>query len=366
MLGGYFTPIAILVVAPALIAALVLNQISNLRILPFDYLFFSLILYTIFVALFNYFRSAAGTTDTELLIWTLTGALFNIVMWSIGRLFYSYRIGFNKILIASIAAMLVIVLLNIGDLNMFALGIRSANDDVLTASYQSFARSFVVSTIVVASTFNRSSAFFLSIVAGLAGLYWIGARSEFAGFLVACCAIALAKPGSRKIIISLMLLSAIFFFTLLIDLLSINLDSIEGNRMFQLLRLEEARSVEIRNQSTAAALNTIKDHPFLGDYGSYADFGSIGGYAHNLLSAWVNLGLVGFAAYLALLTTLAKRSLQLLQHNKDFYATNPAALMAVAFSFYSIVLVVFAKDYSLMTIGLSVGLLSAAKKTPKT
>ena len=158
-----------------------------------------------------------------------------------------------------------------------------------------------------------------------------------------------------------MLLSIAFIFVLLIDLLSINLGSIEGNRMLQLIRLDEARSVELRNENTVAAINTISSNPFLGDYGSYANYGSIGDYSHNLLSAWVNLGLIGFALYVLLLSLLARHCILLLRGGSNSSALSPATKMGIAFTCYSILLVIFAKDYSLMTIGFSVGLLSAAK-----
>ena len=49
------------------------------------------------------------------------------------------------------------------------------------------------------------------------------------------------------------------------------------------------------------AIESIKSNFFLGDYGSYVSNLGIGMYSHNLLSAWVDLGLFGFVFYILIL-----------------------------------------------------------------
>ena len=52
------------------------------------------------------------------------------------------------------------------------------------------------------------------------------------------------------------------------------------------------------------ALNSIAADPIFGEYGSYYVLGSAGKYAHNILSAWVDLGILGFSLLVALLARL--------------------------------------------------------------
>ena len=66
--------------------------------------------------------------------------------------------------------------------------------------------------------------------------------------------------------------------------------SIPDNRILELLDLSHSTSANKRHHLTMHAVQTIKAHPFLGDYASYAP----GYYSHNILSAWVDLGLFGF------------------------------------------------------------------------
>ena len=87
----------------------------------------------------------------------------------------------------------------------------------------------------------------------------------------------------------------------LVSLLWMHLDAVlavlPDNRTLELLDLSHSSSAGLRHQLTEQALASIGRHPLLGEYGNYEP----GLYAHNLLSAWVDLGLLGFAALLALL-----------------------------------------------------------------
>jgi hypothetical protein len=68
------------------------------------------------------------------------------------------------------------------------------------------------------------------------------------------------------------------------------------NRILELLDLSQSTSANKRHHLTVYAMQTIAAHPILGDYASYKP----GYYSHNVLSAWVDLGLFGFVYLLAI------------------------------------------------------------------
>ena len=62
---------------------------------------------------------------------------------------------------------------------------------------------------------------------------------------------------------------------------------------------EDASFIE-RSVFNRYGLSLIADNPLVGAYGMYVHLNGGGSYPHNLLSAWVNLGILGFAFYLIL------------------------------------------------------------------
>jgi len=110
---------------------------------------------------------------------------------------------------------------------------------------------------------------------------------------------------------------------------------------------------------------TIQDNPIFGDYGSYVQYGTvkgIGSYAHNVASAWVNLGLLGFILYISAIC------IALYQVMKIFFSRryrDVVSTMTYVFSIAIIISLLFSKNYSFMLFGLMVGLTSRFEKMNK-
>jgi O-antigen ligase len=73
------------------------------------------------------------------------------------------------------------------------------------------------------------------------------------------------------------------------------------SRVWELFNLSQSSSAAARHELTEHALRTIAEHPVLGAYASYPP----GGYSHNILSAWVDLGVFGFVYMLFMLLRTA-------------------------------------------------------------
>jgi O-antigen ligase len=141
--------------------------------------------------------------------------------------------------------------------------------------------------------------------AGYAGvtfvLFLLGARSEIIGavILFALFEIAMSRRPLRALLITSVTIAAIglVLFSLI--------DWIEylfpDNRLLTLvLKQTGDASVEERALQQALAWDTVLGKPILGDYGHYAKELSAGAYAHNWVSVWVDLGIIGLLLFLFL------------------------------------------------------------------
>lgn len=158
--------------------------------------------------------------------------------------------------------------------------------------YQMLAFSYILLLIYVLPSLAHWSRFFL-YTTSIPALYLIGARSEFfAVFLL----IFVVETIHLKTIIywPLGLISVTFA---LVSLLAADLSSIFNTRIFSIFDTDADPSKNARKELTLNAARTIQESPILGNYASHEP----GAYAHNILSAWVDLGILGFTLLITLL-----------------------------------------------------------------
>ncbi len=99
------------------------------------------------------------------------------------------------------------------------------------------------------------------------------------------------------------------------------------------------------------AINTIAANPVLGDYASYP----AGDYAHNVLSAWVDLGLFGFIFLIALLLLPA---LSLIPRGLSGASTSHECLLAFFLLSVTLFLLLTSHYFVDMTTGAALGAFS--------
>ena len=174
-------------------------------------------------------------------------------------------------------------------------------------------------------------------------LFFIGARAEFVAFFLIVGVIEYFLTKSKALFF-LQLTSAL----LLIAAAAVLTQNIaENNRIFNLLDIEQDESAIERADLSRDAMRTIQRNPVIGDYGSYAP----GKYAHNLLSAWVDLGLLGFAL-LNLMFVAALLDMYYKRRKRNWgELLAPSLAMLVATYF----LMMLAKSYTYQLIPIALG-----------
>jgi len=199
-----------------------------------------------------------------------------------------------------LVAMLATTLL-LFDRTYLFLDIRGDSSNLVdVASYQGFSRSaLIVGFVILAGARDRlfkTISTFITVVL----LFLVGARSELIGFCFAALLLFSADFVRYDVRGKSAKLLALVLLVLSLSYLLITSNGLES-RQLQVLNISEASSWIARSRLTERAIQVIVDNPVVGDFTSHLGnnrSGDSGSYAHNLLSAWVALGIVGFALYL--------------------------------------------------------------------
>ena len=290
-LGGYFAPVSLLFALPLGIIYLNRLQREPRRFHAVDLHLGLFLLYFVAVIAVN---AAAGANRT-IVGNHLLGILFIFNMFVIsGFLDFDHR-RFRIAGLLSLAAMTAIAVAFSVD-GVFYLGaLGIAKDADALATYQGFARSYLITFLPVVA-FTRSAPLRLLLHAsGAMTLFLNAARSEFAALIFAIPIIEFYFSRHK---LKLLLCGIFLFFVVQLYFDQI-LAALPANRILELLDLSQSTSANKRHYLTHYAVQTIMAHPLLGDYASYKP----GYYSHNVLSAWVDLGLFGIV-YLSLVTVV--------------------------------------------------------------
>ncbi len=212
------------------------------------------------------------------------------------------------------------------------------------ATYQELARSYVL-TFVTVICFIRVLAVRLVLyaIAG-AALFLNGARSELVAALFLFPMIELYRAKHWLPFLYLVLLVA--------GLAGIDptflANHFPESRVWELFDLSRSTSASARHELTEHALHTIAENPVLGAYASYPP----GGYSHNILSAWVDLGVFGFAYMLFMLVRTA-----IALGARGWLARPRSGQFLLAWSLIciSLLLLVTAKTFDDMSFGAAMG-----------
>jgi hypothetical protein len=178
----------------------------------------------------------------------------------------------------------------------------------------------------------------------LTGLFLIGARSEFVG---TCIAILVIEFSRRKKFAECMALALIpICVVAAFYLLAYTMEN--ESRVFGLLNLAIDESSTIRKELSLDAWATIIKNPISGAFASYEP----GHYAHNILSAWVDLGLIGFIV-LCLLVTLPISSILF---GRKSAASSTYRHLVLGCLMMCITMLIFAKTYFYQMIPIVLGM----------
>lgn len=345
VVGGYFS-IVLLLNFPFLIigSILQLNRKENYLTMV-EILFFIILLYFLLISIINFIFNSIPD-NIMMLIHSIQGVLFMFACYMLGKYIDIYNITFQKIIIFTLLVFSLIIVNNLNEYSMFDL----SNATDMSISYQGYARVLTVIgflSMVMIKNINYSIAIY--ILASIT-LFFNGARTEFAIFmLVGTIYYIFLKP---KLLIPLIII--IVSILMLIIFNDTFQEFILHNRFFELLTdPENSTSGNARFETIVLALQTIKDSPLFGDYGSYIEQGGIGWYAHSIISAWVDLGLFGFFMYMSIFFLMFLYII--VYKNKKNYMEYQLFFLFFFFVFFAMI---FSKNYSYMLFGFLVAFYS--------
>lgn len=342
-LGSYF-PLLSVIFLP-LLFVLSFNKVVK----PFNLVkivFYSIIFLTSVVALVNFSLQLPNNYSYEMFEWTISGLIYNLVGFLIAS---NFKVKNPILLFFILFLMFLTVIFNIGDRGIFYVMLE-ASDTENIATYQGFARSIiVVSLMLLVFFFEKKIWFYTVFLIGVITLFFNGARTELALFILSFIFFNLIYISlSLKNFFSVLLL---FFFVSILLMSFIN--DIAHSRMMGLLDVANDESVLARNILTEYALTLISNSPVMGDYGAYTEIGSTGSYPHNILSSWINLGLLGFCLYVLLFFMLWKDAIT------GFFSARKRNTveykMFLIFLFIVTVALLAAKNHTYIFVGFVVG-----------
>ncbi|MGI2104675.1 O-antigen ligase family protein [Shewanella frigidimarina] len=204
---------------------------------------------------------------------------------------------------------------------------------------------FIFSTINILFIKNKLIRYLFYIVA-MMSLFLNGSRSDLGAFLVVLLVLEFfLKTLKIKFL-------WVFLLILLVPLtIEYAINFFPDSRVLGLLTPSNDGSVSERLQMFEQGLNTLDENPFLGDYGSYQP----GHYIHNILSVWVDLGLLGFLIYSSLVFFSLCYAIYQISwlHSKSKYL-----ILSLCFLSVSVVLLILSKNFTYLMVPAGLGLLS--------
>jgi hypothetical protein len=339
-LGGYFSPMSLLYALPLTLAYYKRLRRDPCRLSSIDMHYALFNAYFVAVVVVN----AAAGASLAIVAHHLAGILFMVITFFLFALIDFGHRQFRLMALASLAAMSAIVFTFSANGVFFLGALGIAKDADSLATYQGFSRSYLM-TILPVVAHTRSLPLRLVLYAGAAATLFVNtARSEFAGLLFAIPIVEFYYARHKTVFIGLAVLAVMVVSAHMDEIVA----ALPDNRVLELLDLSQSTSANKRHHLTLYAKQTIAAHPLLGDYASY----TLGYYSHNVLSAWVDLGLFGFVYLLAITAVPAVP-----MFFKEYFAgrRRPEFIHGFALACVTVLLLISSHYFTDMLIGATLG-----------
>ncbi|MEJ7808155.1 MAG: hypothetical protein WKG03_19810 [Telluria sp.] len=339
-LGGFFSVVALVLAFPLLFFYFVAVKRHRNFVTKFDLVHVLFLVYMLLVVAINFAAGANGMIAQRY----VQSVIFFVEMYIIFRLIDFNDKIFVVLATASLLAMSAITLHYSIDGFFYLQALNDAKDPASLATYQGFARSYIYTFLIVISVTRLVSARLVLYALAITTLFLNGARTEFSAVLVLIPILEFYHTRHK------------LYLTLPVVFLGIQFGANAGviakllpdNRILQLLDLSHSSSAVARDHLTGNAWRTITQNPVFGDFASYSD----GHYAHNILAAWVDFGLIGFLAFAAILGCAAFR---LLTDGFFLKARSNEFVLACSFVCVTILWALAAKSVPDMSVGAALG-----------
>ncbi|MCC5881198.1 MAG: hypothetical protein JJU25_00980 [Halomonas sp.] len=301
-LGGLFGVVSVMMFI--VYCALLPSQLHLLLSASRGYalLTFAFFAYVLLWAVVNYglvgggvMRAAMIQTVETLVLWLVLFVMGYRLPMDSPRLSRAFWVAFGLI-----AGYLLIHVATTGQWMFFARRMLEADGGENVSTYQGYARSALVLLVFLIAISERALVRAGLIVLGAFVMFVLGARSELYAFLSLSLLLLLLWAGmSVKYMLTLLAVAAA-----LIALVVSQFEALASSRQLQILDLSGTSSWLARQNLGQRAVEQITANPLLGRFGGHITSADMtGGYAHSMLSAWVNFGLLGFLLYLGLTAT---------------------------------------------------------------
>ena len=357
--------------------------------LAYFILFFGLLLYALFYLVFHYFFGTSVHQKPDVIMQWLILILSWGAIFSIGYFWPKQLSNLGiSVLVVMLCIMSALVILNphpdpstlLTSLGRYqSITEDWSSDDFL--SYQGYGRSMSVTGLVVIAIVRRQFMFWVMSGIYLTALFLIGSRSDLLGVLLVFPILVIYQfVESPKITVLILTVTiatlSVFVFT--------HYDDLSVKRQKELFNLSESASFQARMVNNKKALEAIKKNPIVGDFSGHAYNetyqcywwetkhvgyfdghayirSGLGHYAHNLLSSWRQLGLIGFLLYSTLMVWPVIGTFHVLVKNPDLLQVDIWRVTGVI-SIFMLLLALGAKSIFSPVLALSWGIFIAAIK----
>jgi len=204
----------------------------------------------------------------------------------------------TAVLICMLLIMFLIVVLNLESNKLiFALGNYRSEEYFL--SYQGFSRSASIAGLVLLAVIRRQYIFWVMSGLLLITIFLIGSRSELISLLLVFPILIVYKLSEHPVKTIIITFVAVI---MLCTYIGMNWKEPSIERQMKILNPSTSVSVKNRSELFSEALQAIAENPIGGDFAGHAySSDGVSHYAHNLLSSWRQLGLIGFIFFSALM-----------------------------------------------------------------
>lgn len=335
-LGGYFT-IGIAISLPLLLIAAYADERPRPKADLVEWLFILFMtLFGLSVAQGLFLQVAPGVVQPNAIAWVTSVALYLF-----GALFPWGNLATTCWAQLVFFGIQPLILLNAAGGQLIGGG-YIAPEIGMELNYQAVAMAYIVVALAAIPP-ARVLARYAAYAVAMACLYVIGARSEFVAFALMCAVIEFCM-AKRKL---LLVMAGSVGVVALLWLAHAQFGTLPGSRILGLTDLSEDQSVIARAALTANAWLSISNAPILGDYGSYPP----GSYAHNILSAWVDMGYAGLVTLVLLLVFAGASLILTYQH----MIRTPVFLVTAALLAANMLLLLVAKHYTYQLLPIAIG-----------
>lgn len=287
-LGGYFgfaVALAIPFVALQVLGGIPLGLKAN----PLDLLFFGMMLIGFYIMVF----SPVTTPNQD----PRTSYFAVMVAWCVFYLHIAFAPrdsrAFAFVVKATFVLSTLIVVYYSRENLQFSLGIATlSRPEGAEATYQFFALIYLLNFLLM-TLYSTPRWIEITFLMGLVVLLLVGSRTDFVVLLIMYVIYKIGNGLKLSTLLSIVLASALM--TWVFSLIATS----QFNRFTLLLNYGASNNSFLRSLAFDHALDVVAQHPILGDIGNYEP----GLYAHQIISIWVDFGLLGFATYLVCLAS---------------------------------------------------------------